>query len=71
MTEIENVLEMIFGIGREVMHELGPWLGWALGLQLEDKDINAAQMALRAEIVCDRHDGADRQEALHGPRHRL
>ncbi len=51
MNGIEDLLEVALSVAREVMSEIGPLLRWALGLDLDDKDINTAQMAVRAVVV--------------------
>jgi len=51
MDGIETFLDMVLEVAREVMNETGPLLQWMLGLDLDNKDINAAQMAARAVVV--------------------
>jgi uncharacterized membrane protein YcaP (DUF421 family) len=51
MDGIEDLLEAALRAGREAMREIEPWLRSALGLGLDDQDLNAAQMAVRAFVV--------------------
>jgi uncharacterized membrane protein YcaP (DUF421 family) len=51
MNEIENLLGAALGFGREVVDAIGPWLRLLLGIDLDDKQLNAGQMALRAVVV--------------------